>query len=162
MELAIADSRHSWRIDTTEISTKRLKVTTSSGAIVAVVRVVVVVARVSIAIVRVSIAVVRVRIAVVARVVACVVVRTVVASVSIACTRSTYGAALVVDRLDSGEVRGLAKDCVESVSLGTGLRFSGCSGCRSTSARVTGSLVGTAGVDELIADGLGDDIDVLR
>jgi hypothetical protein len=57
---------------------------------------------------------------------------------------------------------GNTKDLVERVSLDTGLRRLSSSGSGlGSSAEVPSSLVGTASVDQLVADGTGDDVDVL-
>ena len=91
------------------------------------------------------------------------------------------GAALVVECLDSSEVlklcaistsqgesgqsthSGLAKRGVERISLDTGLLgLSGRCSSLGSRAKVPRSLVGTTLVDEGVANGTGDDVDVLR
>ena len=69
--------------------------------------------------------------------------------------------ALVIERGDAGEVGGDPKDGVESVGLLPSLRWGAICGGGSFSASTLGGGIGFAGVHELVAHELGDDVDVL-
>jgi len=76
-------------------------------------------------------------------------------------TSSVDGIALVVERGDVGEVSGLPEDGVESVGLFSGLGWGTVGSGLGSSAGGFGGIVGLAGIHELVAHELGDDVDVL-